>query len=150
MMTQHYEVITEVLGGPSRLPLSPQSELDLVELVRQGLTRQALFHLADTLDLSPAETASIFRLSVRTLQRFRQKPDEQQELLESAVSDRLVQLAELYAYGLEVLSKENFLQWMQTSLRTLGGKRPKELLFSSVGIDMVKDELTRIEYGVYS
>ncbi len=43
MMTRHYEVITEVLGGPSRLPLSPQSELDLVELVRQGLTRQPCF-----------------------------------------------------------------------------------------------------------
>lgn len=150
MTNLNYDIITEVLGGPKLLPVTLQTELDLVELVRQGLTRQALFHLANIFQLTPAEIASIFHISVRTLQRYKQKPEEDLEILEASVSDRLVQLAELYAYGLEVLGKENFLQWVQTSLRTLGGKRPKELLFSSIGIDMVKDELTRIEYGVYA
>ena len=71
-------------------------------------------------------------------------------MLDSAVSDRLVQLADLYAYGREVLGQDIFRQWTQTPLRTLGGKRPKDLLFTSVGIDLIKDELLRIEYGVYA
>jgi putative toxin-antitoxin system antitoxin component (TIGR02293 family) len=145
-----YAAIIEALGGEKVVGYSLTSELDLVNLVRHGLTRQALFHLADTLRLTLAEAAQIFHVSLRTLQRYKQGQNPRREVLDSAVSDRMVQLAELYAYGSEVLGEDIFLKWLQTPLRTLGGKMPKELLFSSVGIDMVKDELTRIEYGVYS
>jgi putative toxin-antitoxin system antitoxin component (TIGR02293 family) len=118
-------------------------------LVRSGLSRAALFHLAGKLKLTLPEVSQIFHLSERTLQRYRQGIEEEQ-LLDSVVTDRLVALAELYAYGREVLGEEYFLAWMQRPLRTLGEKSPKQLLFTSVGIDLVKNELGRIEYGVYS
>lgn len=145
-----YSAIVEALGGEKIVGYPLHSELDLVNLVSHGLTRQALFHLSSTLRLSLSEAAGIFHVSLRTLQRYKQKEDAVGEVLDSAVSDRMVQLADLYAYGSEVLGEAIFLKWLQTPLRTLGGKMPKELLFSSVGIEMVKDELTRIEYGVYS
>lgn len=145
-----YSTIVEALGGEKVVGYPLHSELDMVALVRHGLTKQALFHLADTLRLTPSEAAQIFHVSLRTLQRYKQTKNLKQELLDSAVSDRMVQLADLYAYGSEVLGEDIFLRWLQTPLRTLGGKMPKELLFSSIGIDMVKDELTRIEHGVYA
>jgi putative toxin-antitoxin system antitoxin component (TIGR02293 family) len=145
----NYEHIVEVLGGEGVVTLPLESELDLVELVRSGLSRSALFHLASRFKLALPEISQIFHLSERTLQRYRQGVEEEQ-LLDSLVTDRLVALAELYAYGREVLGEEYFLAWMQRPLRTLGGKSPKALLFTSVGIDLVKDELGRIEYGVYS
>ena len=145
-----YSAIVEALGGEKVVGYPLHSELDLVNLVSHGLTRQALFHLANTLRLTLSEAAGIFHVSLRTLQRYKQREDSVQEVLDSAVSDRMVQLADLYAYGSEVLGEAIFLKWLQTPLRTLGGKMPKELLFSSVGIEMVKNELTRIEYGVYS
>jgi putative toxin-antitoxin system antitoxin component (TIGR02293 family) len=145
-----YTAIIKALGGEKVVGYAPHSELDLVDLVRHGLTRQALFHLADTLRLTLSEAAEIFHLSLRTLQRYKQGQNPGQEVLDSAVSDRMIQLADLYAYGSDALGEGIFLKWLQTPLRTFGGKMPKELLFSSVGIDMVKDELTRIEYGVYS
>lgn len=145
-----YSAIVEALGGEKVVGYPLHSELDMVGLVRHGLTRQALFHLSDTLRLTLSEAAQIFHVSLRTLQRYKQAKNPHREVLDSAVSDRMVQLADLYAYGSEVLGEDIFLRWLQTPLRTLGGKMPKELLFSSVGIDMVKDELTRIEYGVYS
>jgi putative toxin-antitoxin system antitoxin component (TIGR02293 family) len=145
-----YSAIVEALGGEKVVGYQLHSEMDLVNLVSHGLTRQALFHLSNTLRLTLSEAASIFHISLRTLQRYKQREDSVQEVLDSAVSDRMVQLADLYAYGSEVLGEAIFLKWLQTPLRTLGGKMPKELLFSSVGIEMVKDELTRIEYGVYS
>jgi putative toxin-antitoxin system antitoxin component (TIGR02293 family) len=145
-----YAAIVESLGGEKVVGYPLQSELDLVNLVRRGLTRGALFHLSNSLRLSLAEAADIFHVSLRTLQRYKQKGDSGGEVLDSAVSDRMVQLADLYAYGSDVLGESIFIKWLQTPLRTLGGKMPKELLFSSVGIEMVKDELTRMEYGVYS
>ncbi len=145
----NYEHIVEVLGGGGVVTVPLETELDLVELVRSGLSRAALFHLAGKLKLTLPEVSQIFHLSERTLQRYRQGVEEEQ-LLDSVVTDRLVALAELYAYGREVLGEEYFLAWMQRPLRTLGGKSPKQLLFTSVGIDLVKDELGRIEYGVYS
>jgi len=145
----NYDHVVEALGGKRVVTLPLESELDLVELVRSGLSRTALFHLASKLKLTLPEISQIFHLSERTLQRYRQGVEEQQ-LLDSSVTDRLVALAELYAYGRDVLGEEYFLSWMQRSLSTLGGKSPKELLFTTVGIDLVKDELGRIEYGVYS
>ena len=144
-----YAQIVEVLGGDSVVTRPVTGELDLVELVRAGLTKSALFHLADAFQFTQSEIANIFNLSLRTVQRFKQQ-EREEELLDQAVSDRVVQLADLYAYGREVLGEAIFQKWCQTSLRTLGGKRPKDLLFTSVGIEMVKDELIRIEYGVYS
>ena len=145
-----YWAILEALGGEKVVGYTLQSELDLVNLVRHGLTRQVLFHLADTLQLTRSEAAAIFHVSLRTLQRYKQAQQPGQQVLDSAVSDRMVQLASLYVYGSEVLGRDIFLRWLQTPLRTMGGKIPKELLFSSVGIAMVKDELIRIEYGVYA
>jgi putative toxin-antitoxin system antitoxin component (TIGR02293 family) len=55
----------------------------------------------------------------------------------------------LYYYGIEVFGgQERFNTWLTTKNTALGGIKPKDLLDSSFGIQMLKDELTRIEHGV--
>ena len=60
-----------------------------------------------------------------------------------------MQVTLLIRYGREVFGDEKkFNLWLNTENLSLGSVRPKELLDSSFGIDLLKDELTRIEHGI--
>lgn len=57
----------------------------------------------------------------------------------------------MIARGVEVFEdKDKFLAWIEQPNKGLAGKTPMSLLKSRFGIEMVLDELGRIEYGVYS
>ncbi|MDN5292625.1 MAG: hypothetical protein PWQ06_2864, partial [Anaerophaga sp.] len=45
-------------------------------------------------------------------------------------------------------STSNFLTWINSKSIPLGGVKPIDLLDNSFGINMVKDELIKIEHGV--
>jgi uncharacterized protein (DUF2384 family) len=60
-------------------------------------------------------------------------------------------IAQLYARGFEVWKdKGRFLRWMDQELIVFGGMRGKDLLDTHFGIQLLLDELSRIEYGVLS
>ena len=66
-------------------------------------------------------------------------------------SDCIYRVAEVYRLATELFgTDQKALLWMAQEKPLLGGKRPKDLLASSAGIDAVKDELMRIAYGVCS
>ena len=55
----------------------------------------------------------------------------------------------LYIKGLEVFGDtDKFDIWLESKNIALGGKRPKNLLDNTFGVNLIKDELTRIEHGV--
>jgi putative toxin-antitoxin system antitoxin component (TIGR02293 family) len=55
----------------------------------------------------------------------------------------------LYKKGIEVFGEEeNFYAWMDFKSIPLGGVKPKDLLDTSFGINMIRDELGRIEHGI--
>ena len=55
----------------------------------------------------------------------------------------------LFRKGEEVFgSEENYFTWLSAKNISLGGKAPRALLGSSVGINLVRDELSRIEHGI--
>ena len=55
----------------------------------------------------------------------------------------------LYDRGREVFgSLERFEQWMNTVLIPFGNKKPKEFLDTADGVNIILDELGRIEHGV--
>jgi uncharacterized protein (DUF2384 family) len=59
------------------------------------------------------------------------------------------QIAVLYTKGADVFgSAEKFSLWMDSVLLPFGNKKPKEFLDTSARIDMIMDELCRIEHGV--
>ena len=122
--------------------------LDTVELVK--LSRKGIaFSLFDEIVLSSSYTIkqwSIFlHLTERTIQRYK----KENRNFESLQSERIIEIAKLQLKGKEVFgSKEYFEEWMNSKIIALGNIRPIELLDSSFGIDMLMDELGRIEHGV--
>jgi uncharacterized protein (DUF2384 family) len=52
-------------------------------------------------------------------------------------------------YGSRVFgTKKKFSLWLETKNIALGNITPKNLLNNANGINLLKDELTRIEYGI--
>ena len=81
---------------------------------------------------------------MRTLQRY--APEQR---LKADATDRLVQLAILYAEGFELFGEEKFRHWMGSPLLALGGRQPVEFITTMAGIRILRDMLVRIQYGVF-
>ena len=134
----------EILGGPSVVGEPLMNDLQLVDMIQRGLRRRALDHLASRSNLPLPVLAAAVDLSVRTLQRY--LPEQR---LKADATDRLVQLATLYAEGFELFGEEKFKLWMDARLPALGNRRPVEFITSTVGIQLLRDLFVRIEHGVF-
>lgn len=121
------------------------SILNLIEIVRQGIK---FSNFTDLVKLSPfnlSEWSGFLHLSDRTMQRYK----KEKTTFSNIHSEKILQITLLFNYGVEVFgNKKKFNTWLETENLALGQIKPKDLLDSSFGIDLVKDELTRIEHGV--
>ncbi|MCO5242189.1 MAG: DUF2384 domain-containing protein [Chitinophagaceae bacterium] len=131
-------------GHNIRYPV--QNNADFIGIIREGIPREALDHLMDNTGLTVTEISSIIRTSDRTLRRYTAK-----HKLNPEQSERLIELARLYTRGEEVLGNmENFKQWMGSNVIALGNKKPKDFLDTSLGIQLIMNELGKIEHGIFA
>lgn len=129
------------------LALENQEPALLMEASRTGVEYSFFNQLLNSIPITLNEWADILHLSNRTMQRYH----KQKKNFEVLQSERILEISMLYDYGIEVFeNKENFEEWMNSKIIALGGVKPKSLLDSSYGIQMVKTILGRIEHGVYS
>jgi len=138
--------ISSVLGGAKFLHKRIENRLDLVELADEGLTKASLLELAKYLHFTTKQMADILPITERTIQRYGNETP-----FSPTVSDHILQIAEVSARGTEVFQdKEKFILWMNHPCVSFANKTPKSLLKSKFGVDMILDELGRIEHGVFS
>jgi putative toxin-antitoxin system antitoxin component (TIGR02293 family) len=138
--------IEKILGGQRVLHMRIQKRQDLIVLGHHGVTKGALLNLAKYLSFSMNQIAELLPITERTLQRYTRS-----QHFNRAVSEQILQIAEVVAKGIEVFEdKNNFLTWMQQPNVALGNRPPVSLLSSRFGTEMVLDELGRIEHGVVS
>lgn len=136
------QALAETLGM-GKLDEAP---LKLIQATRDGIVKKAVDALAETVGLSLAELSRCLHVSARTLQRY--KADDR---LSPDLSDHLLQVARVYARALDVLGdRDRAALWLKQPSIALGNIPPLELLDTFTGIEMVLDELIRIEYGVVS
>lgn len=138
--------VAAFLGISSRRVDIQHEESYFIDLIRNGIPRQSIDEIIEKTGISEEEIASILHISRRTIQR--KNPDEP---LNPEQSERLIELARLYTKGIEVFGDLAAVrQWMDEKILTLGHKKPKEFLDTSMGITMLLEEIGRIEHGVYS
>lgn len=119
--------------------------LAIIDAVRTGISFTDFDKLASKTPFSLAEWANYLQLSQRTIQRNQKEKKPFQPIQ----SEKIIELVMLYEYGIEVFGdRDNFNIWLNSRSIALGGRSPKELLDTKFGIDLVKDELGRIEHGV--
>ncbi len=119
--------------------------LKLIEMVRKGIKFSNFTELVKSSPFDMNEWSDFLHLSERTMQRYK----KEKTTFGNIHSEKIVQITLLFNYGVEVFGdKEKFNSWLETNNLALGQIKPKQLLDSSFGIDLVKDELIRIEHGV--
>jgi putative toxin-antitoxin system antitoxin component (TIGR02293 family) len=117
-----------------------------LRLIRGGLTRSSLDTLMLKTGLSIYELADILEVTDRTLRRY--SPGD---VLNKRLSERALEIAKLYSRGEEVFGDTyTFSRWMNAEIPALGHRVPKSFLDTSIGIQMLMDELGRIEHGVFA
>ncbi len=145
MLEQH---TLDVLGGSRVLGRGIHSQLDLADLIMQGLPRKAAQAVRARLNLTEQQFAQSLGITPKTLQR---QAKGLVERLNPTQGDRLYRLARIVALAEEVFEDPaRAHRWLQEPQRGLGNRRPIGLLQNDAGAREVEDLLGRIEYGVLS
>ena len=99
--------------------------------------------------LSLEQWAHILPVSKSTLQRNLKNNNK---LLEFEITEPLLEIGEIYYIGLSAFdkNKDRLNKWFMTENSYFKGKKPIDIMNSHKGRDMIKRELYRIEYGVFS
>lgn len=139
----------KLLGGHKILKREIGSKLDVHEIIAARLSRRALRHVVEhTRSLRQDDVADAVGMSVRTIQRLADKPEE---LLTKEQSSRVWKFAEVLARASEVFGgREEAERWLMSPALALSRHRPIELLTTSAGCELVEQLLGRLEYGVYT
>jgi len=116
-----------------------------IGIIRNGISKKELEAIKSETDFDYRTLSTLLSVSRTTL--LKKKGDER---FDQSTSERIMLLAEFMSYGRVVFeSRERFNAWLKKPAIALGGKSPVELLDTVYGIEEVKKELGRIEYGVY-
>lgn len=121
-----------------------QDKIALFNKARKGLSADAAFDLASISGLSASELETALNKSMKTFQNYSDK----KQLLDSTTSEKILHLFRLFKKGIGVFSSSDaFTEWLVRPAFGLGNKQPLLLLDTITGIELVMEELTRIEYG---
>lgn len=138
--------VTAILGGEEVIQKKIEGRMDLIELSQTGIPKSALVNLANYLSFTTRQIAQLLPVTARTIQRYTEKKQ-----FNRVVSEQILALAFVAARGTEVFGeKARFLSWMNHPNKALANKTPLSILSSRFGVEMVLDELGRMEYGVFS
>lgn len=117
----------------------------LIESIRQGVDYNTFDKFSGRFPLNNTEWSRILKVSERTMQRYK----KEKKRFDSLHSERLLLIMLLFKKGEEVFeSTDNFIHWLNSENISLGGIKPIRMLDNSFGVNMVKNELIRIEHGV--
>jgi putative toxin-antitoxin system antitoxin component (TIGR02293 family) len=125
--------------------LEEEGTPDLVNVVRKGIAFPYFTRLSDRIHFTLEDWASYLHLSERTIQRYK----KEKKTFDPIYSEKILQIELLYKKGIDVFGDaENFYTWMDYVSIPLGNVKPKDLLDTSFGINLIHDELGRIEHGI--
>lgn len=122
------------------------SSFDKMKLIHAGITKKDLevLKLKSALDYTTLANA----LSVTRATLINKKKNEKFGL---TLSEKILDIADLYAFGFEVFEDESkFRDWMNAPVRALDYQKPLDLIDNQFGREEVRNIIGRIAYGVYS
>ncbi len=121
--------------------LSIPQPLRLIHKSRQGITRISLIKIARTMNRPVLELAEVLPSSYSTLTK--------KEVFDKATSEHILLLQAIFEYGVEVFGDlDKFNTWLDIPVRSFEDATPFTLLDTSFGIDLVRSELHKLDYGL--
>lgn|GEM_PF-342304 len=116
------------------------------DVVNQGVRTEVLITLLDSyIHISKPQVYSVIGISSKTANR------RKGELLPRGASDATLALIEITSMAENILgSHAEAEEWLLKPALGLDGRKPIDLIATSSGAELVRDHLTRMEYGVYA
>ncbi len=117
----------------------------LMRVARKGLEYSHFASLTKSFPFSMSDWSEFLHLSERTIQRYAKEA----KAFDPVSSEKIIEITLLYKEGVEVFGhQKKFDSWLSSQIVALGGAAPRELLDSTIGIQLIRNELMRIEHGV--
>lgn len=137
---------SRILKAASVKPENLLSSFEKMEIVREGISKRDLESLKAKIALDYTQLAKALSVTRATL--INKKKTERFGL---SLSEKILDIADLYAFGFEVFEDEDsFRQWMDTPVQSLGFEKPSAFIDNQFGRQEVRNIIGRIAYGVYS
>lgn len=144
-MSEHDNIIQEALVAYRRA--DDQEVFFLIRDHRERISYAIFNKIARESPFTLSEWSHFLHLSERTLQRHKAA----NTVFDSQISEKIIELALLCQYGAEVLGdNQRFYAWLTAEIPAFSRQKPYSFLESSFGIRMIRDELGRLEHGVFS
>ncbi len=123
---------------------SYNDNMTLVAISKKGLLPQAVFDFIALTDFSFPYVEKVLNKTIKTFTSYKKN----KTTLDPVLSEKLLKFFALYSKGQNVFgSVDEFNKWLNEPAFGLGNMVPKDLLETITGIELVSQELTRIEYG---
>ncbi|MFK7785311.1 MAG: antitoxin Xre/MbcA/ParS toxin-binding domain-containing protein [Crocinitomicaceae bacterium] len=122
---------------------APGYQMEVIDRIRHGVKKSDWKQLIHKINSTEKEFENVLPASISSMQK--------KKVYGKETSERIYEVARLFGLGYEVFdSKEDFKNWLMTPSQSLGDKTPFDLLDSSLGFEMVQNEIIRVQYNVYS
>lgn len=120
------------------------SDIDVIESARNGIKFNNFKNIYDLMKLPNNKWSEIIGISERTMQNIiKEKKD-----LDQNKSEKLLSFLTLIEYALDVLGNENNVdEWLNYKSPSLQGKAPIDYVDTFQGINMLHEQLFKIETG---
>ncbi|KAA3610013.1 MAG: DUF2384 domain-containing protein [Calditrichaeota bacterium] len=123
---------------------SIKSNIAIALEANKGIDAHTFFDIVKLSGYSKDEMAQVFSTSVKTFSRY----EKENKKLGPLRSELILKIMALFKKGIEVFgSLDSFKSWLGKPAFGLGNNTPFSLIHTSTGIDLVHDELVRIEFG---
>ena len=121
-----------------------ESPIALLSSSKQGLDAKAALDFIHLSGFSSDEFQDTFKTTVKTIQNYFAGDLK----LDAALSEKLLKSFSLFEKGISVFgSAKEFQNWLNVPSYGLGNQIPFELMDTITGINLIEEELIRIEYG---
>jgi putative toxin-antitoxin system antitoxin component (TIGR02293 family) len=121
-----------------------RGNISIVLNARKGLSANILYDIILLTGFKKEQIATLFNTSAKTITRYTQEGKN----LDIVSSEHALKLIALFKKGTEIFGElEAFRRWIQKSAYGLGWQVPAELMETSGGIELIMEELYRIEFG---
>ena len=145
-LNKERDTVIKWLDIKRTLPMRSNSAFLYVKIIKVGLKSKSVNSFIEHSSLTKKQVSRMIHISERTLQR--NSPDK---LIDTTTSERLIELTRLFHKGISVFNdKGKFITWLNRPNKSLDNQLPIELIETNLGIDLVLDELLKIEHGVFS
>ncbi len=123
---------------------SIKSNIAIALEANKGIDAHTFFDIVKLSGYSKDEMARVFSTSVKTFSRY----EKENKKLGPLRSELILKIMALFKKGIEIFGGlDSFKAWLAKPAFGLGGNTPFSLIHTSTGIDLVHDELVRIEFG---